>query len=327
MLWVGNFTKRDKFKISVHVCYIQVTNDFAIILVTIKSHNLMSNFLTRLCFRWYWKFRAKYRKYKYYLCTSSNCIVTMMYILILTGMLAFNAWHFDLSHLAAEDRFGLSPIDIPYHPSSTLNTVTVVLMILLPLSWILILSLQCKSRTKIFALEVGHKLILRCLVGVALYILIFWLPGYFGEIKLNAAKVSQQLVISMESYGVKESVTKSWDKLQSIHDCCGVTNCTDWKNLGIAVPKSCGSQCPEGCVNQLIEHVKHELNDKAFYVWLVNFAMAILGCLMIVCLVCIRPYYHRYLEHCVARKTNATLIGYTSKRASYKYKILNKKDQ
>ncbi len=252
----------------------------------------------------------------------------MTTIFILNIILGFNVWHFDLSHYAQEDRLGLSPIDIQYHPSSTLYKYTIGCMVFSTLKWIIMIIVLLQKNPPIPNRITQLVMCLIFIFGLSSEFVSFFyiLPSsllYFGGIDLNATEISQRLMDSMEGYTVTERVKKSWDKLQ--RDCCGVNNCTDWRNLGIAVPKTCGSVCLDGCLNQLLQQVKHEISDNAYSVWLTNLVFVVLVCLLVIYFAIIRPRYLCCLERRVARKTNAIQMHYHSAFGGYRYVITDER--
>ncbi|KAI5618702.1 hypothetical protein C0J50_21733 [Silurus asotus] len=52
-------------------------------------------------------------------------------------------------------------------------------------------------------------------------------------------KAKEDLLEGMKHYGSNEALTKSWDSMQKIFKCCGVSNHTDWNQLQGSPPISC----------------------------------------------------------------------------------------
>uniref|UniRef100_A0A4W5PA74 Tetraspanin n=1 Tax=Hucho hucho TaxID=62062 RepID=A0A4W5PA74_9TELE len=67
-------------------------------------------------------------------------------------------------------------------------------------------------------------------------------------------KAQEELKEGMKDYSSKEELKKSWDNVQKMFKCCGVTNKTDWYPVfNGTLPFSCCSGGMDQCVEEWIE--------------------------------------------------------------------------
>ncbi len=170
------------------------------------------------------------------------------------------SFQYDLSIRKEEDL--ISPIDIRY-TSRSLFRLNLAIILLLLLSWTASLFLQRKTLLKV-ALGIWYTFL--CVLWVITSCASI---NYFTNVQLNTESISKDLVASMSDYNNHRDIKLSWDKMQTLFQCCGTQNYTDW--MAMNIPLSCIPEISEvsqtslykkACLAPFINYLDKEMKGK-----------------------------------------------------------------
>ncbi len=95
---------------------------------------------------------------------------------------------------------------------------------------------------------------------------------YFTNVQLDEEKISRGLLHSLSDYGNDNDTKLSWNKMQTLFQCCGAKNHTDWIQSTAYIPMSCfgerlSSQKTQilhknPCLPQFINYAQKEIKAK-----------------------------------------------------------------
>ncbi len=155
-------------------------------------------------------------------CLSCHCLVFSSLTIIPVVFIIALCSTYNLSINKNEDI--ISPVDIEYTSWSLLGW-NIIIIITLFLLWVTSFFSRRRTCLKIVIVLCYIFLYMAWLIMSTLSV------SYFVQIKLDTKIISESLKLSMKDYQKNTNVSSSWDKMQTLLECCGTNNYTEWLSM------------------------------------------------------------------------------------------------